>query len=111
MVVEEDDQVANYIKTVNDKVLDKINEISRLVWEIDDKLDEQKEWEASRRENFEKKMDEYGLNKEKQLYIFEEFNILDMVREFSLCKKCSEGQQCIAHGLSKKHEMIERDFI
>ena len=80
MVLEEDDDIKEYVQRAEDKLLERINEISRLMWGIED-IDDT--WNKAQKELNDaciKKAEENGLDKTALATRFQEFNILDMVR-------------------------------
>lgn len=97
VVFEECDKIKEYTDEVHVKILDKMNEVSRLIWDIEDIDDTWVGAEKGLNDVILKKNKD--LDKKRHYTEFKTFDILDMVKELSSCKECYEGLNCSQHGL------------
>lgn len=102
--MKEDDQGTEYLKSVEQKVLEKNDEITQLMWDITDLQDN---WDGAI-DDINNVINERALklgiskNHHKN-FKFKEFNIKDMyyAKNGTICFHCSKGIDCKRHALKE----------
>ena len=104
---EEAPAVSSYLDNVILQTEDKYDQMQNVVWGIEDT---QQVWENQidqiNLKIFEK-ANELGLGKNKVEDRFEEFNIVDMVKQVSACENCSKGLRCQQHAITRRDANVK----
>ena len=106
----ENKQVLQYLARTNQEIENSYNDVSYVVWDIENLHDEYKDIQ----DNIDIKLDEGAIRNKlkvapKDEDYFKLFDIVDMYGKSPACWACDKGYTCAKHGLKRKDKHLKGD--